>query len=196
MTGSLREYTASAIRGELQRIGETPDVYIVTLFIWTSPSTDVRWSTVTLQWDTEQRYAARAIRAPDRDRPALRWGWEYLQRTGHEIWDPDMDPEGHRVFESWARDQGLWFEGDRDDYGDHERDLAIDLSDQLVEELIAIVRDLHADGTVALLFGRAIPITLVSHDSHEPYPEWSEQANPPELYAQFGPYYESIWGPG
>ena len=196
MTASFWEYTEAAIREELRRIAQAPDVYLATVFLWTAPSTDVRWSAITLRWDTERRCAARSAGEPERDLPGLRWSWQHHARSDHAWWDRDMDPAGHEALERWARGQGLWFDGDRDRHGDAETELGLELSYRLVDGLIAIIRGLHADGTIASEFGRAIPITLVPHDSHQPYAEWNEQANPPELYAHVGAYYESISDPG
>jgi hypothetical protein len=196
MRAPLWEYSVEAIRAGLRRIAESGDVYIATLYLWTAPSTDVRWSSVSLMWDTEERCAARSAGQPEQDLPGLRWSWQHHQRGDGEWWDRDSDPVGHEALERWARGQGLWFEGVRDAYDDAERDLALELSDRLVTGLIELISKLHADGTVESQFGRAIPFTLIAHDSHQPFPEWNQHANPPELYAQVAGYYESIWGPG
>lgn len=196
MRAPLWEHTAGEVRAALSQIAESGDVYIVTLYLWSAPSTDVRWSSVSLMWDTEERCAARSTGEPEQDLAGLRWSWQHHQRAGREWWDPDSDPAGHEMLERWARGQGLWFEGDRDAYDDAERDLALKLSDRLVTGLIELIRELHADGTVESEFGRAIPFTLIAHDSHQPFPEWNQDANPPELNTQVADYYESIWGPG
>jgi hypothetical protein len=197
MTVSLWEYTTDVVSDELKRIARTaPDVYVVMVFVWTAPSTDPRWSTIRLRWDTEERYAERASGAPDSDRLALRWSRQYLLRSDREWWDRDDDPPGHDALKHWAIDRALWFEGERDEVDDATVDLGLELADRLIERLIATVRKMHSDGTVQAAFGRDIPVVLMPHDSHSRYPEWNRDANPPELYAQFGPYYESVWGPG
>ena len=81
---------------------------------------------------------------------------------------------------------------DEDDLTEEE----LSLREEMVTKLIAVTRDLHASGVVHAAFGRDIPVTLVPHDSHSPFPEWNRQIHSAELYSQFGPYYESIWSEG
>jgi hypothetical protein len=111
------------------------------------------------------------------------------------LWDPSDDPAGHEALEAWARDEGLWYEGDPFVKTDAQTEREVELFERIVAALIATIRDLHETGTLAAIFGRDVPVLLDHQDSHDPFPKWNQQANPPELYAQFGPYLESIWSP-
>jgi len=189
------EHTSRHVREELRRIAREAagEVYVVTILVATEPSVDSRWSTIELMWDTEERFA---LRAASRGAEELRWSIMYLVAATRTLWDADGDPAGHAALERWARTEGLWFDTPRDQLRGAAIDRSIELSDGIVAGLIKMVRELHDDGTVHAAFGRPIPVTLVAHDEHSPYPQWSRQANPPELYAQFGSYYESIWSWG
>ena len=194
----LWAYTADVVRSELRQVaaGAPGDVYIVAIYVWTRPSTDPRWSTLELLWSTEQRFAKRVRRASDDQLEGARWSTMYMERRGHDIWDRDIDPGGYAALEHWAHQEDLWFDGDREEYDDALDGRAETLAQRLVEGVIGVVQNLHANGEVGAIFGRPIPIAIVAHDSHSPYPEWSRLANPPELYQQFGPFYERDWSPG
>jgi hypothetical protein len=198
MTISFWEHTSLHVRDELRRIADSAagDVYVVTIFVVTEPSVDSRWSTIKLMWDTEERYAHRAKRGANTGSEELRWSIMYLADATRTLLDADSDPEGHAALERWARTEGLWFDAPRDQLVGAAIDSSLELSERIVAGLIELVRELHDDGTVQAVFGRPIPLTLVAHDDHSPYPQWSREANPPELYALFGAYYESIWSWG
>lgn len=196
MAPSLWDHTTERIQSGLQRIAGTEDgrIYAVSILLSSAVDIDPRWSTLELSRETEERYEARSGASPDA--PDTRWNTEYYLTAPGLVWDPDDDPEGHAALEQWARDRELWFEGPplSDANNQIERELA--LHDEIVTGLIATIRGLHDSGAVTAVFGCAVPTILMSQDDHDPYPEWNQEANPPELYAQFGPYLESIWSPG
>ena len=58
------------------------------------------------------------------------------------------------------------------------------------------MRALHDRGEIAAIFGGAIPVTFSSAGSHDMAWAWGEAANPPELFALFGPAQQRGWSPG
>lgn len=198
MAISFWEHASRDIHQELRRIADSAggEVYVVTILVTTEPSVDSRSSTIELMWDTEERYALRVQRGANPGSEELRWSIMYLVDATRTLWDTDGDSAGHAALERWARMEGLWFDAPRDQVRGAAIDSSLELSDRIVAGLIRMVRKLHDDGTVQAVFGRPIPVTLVAHDEHSPYPQWSRAANPPELYALFGSYYESIWSWG
>ena len=192
---SMWEHTSGRLAEALHRI-ESPDVYVVTVFLGAVPATDPRTTTLAVLWSTESHYASRMARASAVELSDLRWGTEFMLRADNEIWDAEQDPEGHAALAQWAADQGLTFHDDPDADEDDLTEEELSLHEEMVTKLIAVMRDLHANGVVRAAFGRDIPVTLVPHDSHAPFPEWNRQIHTPELYSQFGPYYQSIWSEG
>ena len=197
MPPSLWDYTNQALERELRHIETTADseVYVVALYVASAVDVDPRWSTLRLLWDTEMHYGQR-LHGEAAELSDGRWDTTDFMRAAEPLWDPQADPDGHRALESWARENELWFDGAPLSESDDQIEREIALHKQIVAGLIATVRGLHDSGIVQAVFGRPIPIILIPQDSHDPYPRWNAQANPPELYAEFGPYLESIWSPG
>jgi hypothetical protein len=193
----LWQYTSGTLASQLREVDRAADgpVYVTGLHLSSAVDIDPRWSTIELHWDTETRYEKRAGENPPQPWNA-RWAFKHFLSSERRLWDARDDPQGHEALESWARDEELWYEGDPLDKSDAQIEREIELYERIVNALVATVRDLHEAGTIASIFGRGIPMLIEPQDSHDPYPAWNEQANPPELYAQFGPYLESIWSPG
>ncbi len=192
---TLWEYTARALRREFERIGAAePDVFLVTLYYTLPPGEDPRTATLEVQFNSERHWAEHVRRRPG-EQAGSRWDYIWLAREA-VLWDPDRDPEGHAALVRWALDCGLRHFDDPDPDENLVIEESMELDELMTRGLIATIRDLHASGAVRAAFGRDIPVTLVPQDSHDPYPEWNREANPPELYALFGPFYESIWSPG
>jgi hypothetical protein len=197
MSPLLWEYTSRQIQSGLRRIADEADdeIYVVAIFLHSAVVFDPRWSTLQLLWSTEENYRTE-LRDGQIDPDDARWSTGGWFRATTLIWDPNDDPAGHAALEQWARDENLWYDGPVPGADDEQIEREIVLFDEIVDGLIMTIRDLHDCGVIQAVFGRPLPVILLPQDSHESYPEWNQQANPPELYAQFGPYHESIWSPG
>lgn len=196
---TLWPYTADRLARELHRIGQRDgaDVYVVTVYVRSIPAEDPRRTVLEVRWDTETRHASRVTRASPASTPLdTRWATRHMVHGDHEIWDATQDPDGHDVLTRWCIEQGLRFHDDPEADDDDLTDEEILLKGDMVSGLIAVMRDLYSTGAVGEAFGRDIPVTLIPQDEHARFPEWNRQISPPEMYALFGPYYESIWSEG
>lgn len=186
------------------------DVYVVDLHLdvdWFD--FDVRAAGIEIRWNTRARLTSwRETWTPHPDLLAidpdagddLPWNWpEFLGgEPAHTLWKRDTDPVGHELLTDYGQQLGLWY-SDAElalDDGDLLMDRQLELTDSLAAGLPAAVGPLHGDGVIARIFGQAIPITFSAQDSHFAAWELGRTANPPELYALFGPIQERHWGPG
>jgi hypothetical protein len=190
------------------------EVYVVDLHVDTQPWDDIRNAAIEVRWDTETHLAER--RGRWRPHPELLkhdplaadqvpWDWVAFRGGGDEgaLWHPRADPEGHALLGDYARALGLSYTDAELARAQDDPDLEVELGERqtmlgqaLQAGLPPLVLALHHDGEIARIFGRPIPITFSSRDPHEPAWEWGRDANPPELYAQFGPAQERYWSPG
>lgn len=202
-------HTRDRLVDVMRGFGE-PDVYVVDLqldFGWVD---DVRQAGVEIRWSTDRDLAERR-RAWDPDPELLRYDplaaeqvpWEYWglreAGAGQTLWNRESDPAGHALVEGYGRAVGLWYSDEELEEPEDEDALVdnmLELASCLEAGLVHVVHELHRDGTIAATFGRPIPVTFSSWDSHAAAWRLGRAANPPELYARFGPAQERSWSPG
>lgn len=197
MPPSLWDHTNQALERELRHIATTADseVYAAALYISSAVDVDPRWTTLRMLWDTETHYRER-LNGEGAELSDGRWDTTDFLRAAEVLWDPQTDADGHKALEDWARRKDLWFDDAPADDDDEQIEREIALHHEIVVGLIATIRGLHGAGVVRAIFGHPVPLILIPQDSHDPFPRWNAQANPAELYAEFGPYLESIWSLG
>ena len=207
----LWRHTRDRLIAALQRIAGNgdSDVYVVDLHLDVEWCNDTRNAGVELRYDTERDLASRRHRwthaplLPEIDSlraDELAWDWCSFRHAGenHVLWRASSDPAGHALLAGYARAAGLWYSDAELAADDHDRviDLSIELSSCLHVGLARVVRALHDSGEIARIFGAPIPVTFSAQDSHARAWAWGEAANPPELYALFGPTQQLGWSPG
>ena len=189
--------------------GGDDDVYVVDLHLDVEWLDDIRNAGVELRYNTERDLAARRQRRkrgpvlPEIDSlqaDALAWDWCSFREAGedHVLWRANTDPAGHALLGDYARAAGLWYSDAElaDDDCDRVIDLSIELGSYLQVGLACVVRSLHDDAELTRIFGAPLPVTFSAQDSHARAWAWGEAANPPELYALFGPTQQREWSPG
>lgn len=200
----LWEHTRERLVQILRGLGE-PDVYVVDLHLDYQWVEDVRAGGIEVRWGTDRDLAVRrAAWKPSRELLELdplaaeQLPWEtWNLRAAGILWSAQADADGHALLADYAREAGLWYTDAEHEEGSGEHiDRTIELSCGLQAGLPVVVRGLHESGEIAAIFGHPVPVTFSSWEEHEPAWMWARQANPPELYARFGPAHERWWGPG
>ena len=185
------------------------DVYVVDLHLdvgWFD--LDIREAGIQVRWDTRSRLAERQktwnphpdlLKLDPHAADELPWEWPAFLGAdpADTLWKRDSDPTGHALLTDYAQQLGLWYtdaelESDEDELLDRQ----CELDEYLQAGLPAPVRAMHEDGTIERVFGEPIPITFSAQDSHVAAWELGRAANPPDLYALFGPIQERYWSPG
>jgi hypothetical protein len=185
------------------------DVYVVDLHLDVEWLDDIRNAGVELRYNTERDLAFRRHRwkpapmMPEIDSlqaDDLAWDWCSFRHAGEDqvVWRASSDPAGNALLADYARTAGLWYSDAELAADDCDRviELSIELAEYLEVGLARVVRALHDSGEVARIFGAPIPVTFSAQDSHARAWAWGEAANPPELYALFGPTQRRGWSPG
>jgi hypothetical protein len=102
-------------------------------------------------------------------------------------------------FTQWATTLPGYYTDDQ--YEDAEEDDAaidhlLEQAESIQEAFMAVVLDLarrlHADGTIQTVFGRAIPIIVHELEYSDQTVQWTTQANPPGLTAEFIEWVNSL----
>jgi hypothetical protein len=185
------------------------DVYVVDLHLDVEWLDDIRNAGIELRYSTQRDLASRRHRweraplLPEIDSlqvDELAWDWCSFRHAGegHVVWRASSDPGGHALLADYARATGLWYSDAELAADDCDRviELSIELASYLQVGLARVVRALHDNGEIARIFGAPIPVTFSAQDSHERAWEWGQAANPPELYALFGPTQQRGWSAG
>jgi hypothetical protein len=206
---ALWRHTRERLVAAFERVADQgePDVYVVGVHLdhwWTID--DVRNAGIEILWNTQRDLAASRASwtsaPPGSELPPfdlLPWDWCSFRKLGdqHRLWSPESDPTGHELLGDYARAAGLWFtDAELADDTDELVERQIGLSSILEAGLPVVVRELHTAGEIARIFGRPLPVLFTAWDSHAPDWEWGRAANPPELYALFGPTQQRYWSRG
>jgi hypothetical protein len=163
---------------------EAREVYVVSLFV-DDEDDDPRYPTVTVGYNTEAQVGASLGDASD-DGEA-RWNFAFwLQNELGVLGAADRDPEGARLREQWIRQADLWYSDDEED-DDFEATLAKGeaITSRFVELVVAVAQQLHADGTIERVFGRAIPVLVHELEYYDQIAEQNRRANPAGLADDF-----------
>jgi hypothetical protein len=209
---ALWSHTRALLTRRMSEIAERdgPGVYVVDLHLdveWWGE--DIRQAGIEIRWNTDSSLTERRRAwhsTPERlaNNPdaadELPWDWVWFRGSDGEmaLWRPSEDPHGNELLGDYARELGLWYSDAELEDGDEDEiiDKQVLLGEYLQAGLPTVVRAMHHTGDIARIFGRPIPITFSAQDSHAPAWEWARAANPPELYALFGPTQERSWSPG
>jgi hypothetical protein len=207
----LWRHTRDRLVAALQGIAgdDGSDVYVVDLHLDVEWLDDIRNAGVELRYNTQRDLASRRHRwkhaplLPETDSlqaDELAWDWCSFGHAGEDqvVWRASSDPGGHASLADYARAAGLWYSDAELAADDRDRviDLSIELASYLQVGLARVMRALHDSGEIARTFGAPIPVTFSAQDSHERAWAWGEAANPPELYALFGPTQQRGWSAG
>jgi hypothetical protein len=164
-----------------------PDVYVVSLFVYDEDD-DPRLPTVTVGFNTEARVRETGEDAWDADE--ARWNFAFwLQNELGVLGDSERDPEGTALREAWLRGLGLWCE-DEDDALAETEDGELAITAKFVELLVSIAQELHAEGTIARVFGRPIPVLIHELEYYDEIAEQNRRANPDGLADDFARWVE------
>ncbi len=119
------------------------------------------------------------------DPAEARWNFAFwLQNELAFVGEPET--QGGELFEQYLRSKSLWYT-DEDDEADFDRcsELADAITPQFVAMLVHIAQRLHANGVIADLFGRTIPIIVHELEYYEQIAVQTMAANPPGAAQEF-----------
>jgi len=124
------------------------------------------------------------------DPAEARWNFAFWQQYELGVLgDGAREPEGAALRERWIRDGGLWYDGDTDEMSDEEFDAAEELDEQIterfIEQIVSIAGQLHDEGAVERIFGRAIPVLIHELEYDDEIAEQNQRANPDGLADDF-----------
>jgi hypothetical protein len=160
---------------------------------------DPRRTAVAVLWNTPEHLRSMRIRRgdPNGDSPCA-WNWAFFARERRpSLWSGSTDPAGSALLREFAVREGMWCSDEEWEAADDELAERVSrLGDFLAEGIVTLIKSLHDEGEIAGIFGLALPVIVTSDDDHDPFPEWSRRANPPNQYARIGPRLEHIWSPG
>jgi hypothetical protein len=206
----LWRHTRERLVAALLRIAAgDDDIYVVDLHLDVEWLDDIREAGIELRYNTARDLeAARRRRSKHKPLPEvdslqgeeLPWQWWLFRESGEDqvLWRTNCDPAGHALLADYGRATGLWYSDAELAADDCDRviDLSIELGSCLHVGIARVVRALHDSGEITRIFGAPIPVTFSAQDSHARTWAWGEAANPPELYALFGPTQQREWSPG
>jgi hypothetical protein len=179
---SFEEYAKTYVVEALERTPDdvAPDVYVVSLFAYDEED-DPRKPTLTIGFNTESQVAATIGDASDADE--ARWNFAFwLQNELGVLGGSHRDAEGAALREEWIRSLDLWYS---DEEEDADFDAAMEKGGQstarFVELAITITQQLHAEGTIARIFGRPIPVLIHELEYYDEIAEQNQRANPEGL---------------
>ena len=134
--------------------------------------------TATVGYNTEASVTAATGDASDE--AEARWNYAFwLQNTVRVVADPEQDPEGKALCETWIADLGFAYT-DEDEEADF--DAAMEkgggITAAFVEVLVATVQRLHADAVITEIFGRPIPVLIHELEYYDEIVDQNRRANP------------------
>jgi hypothetical protein len=180
------EYAKTYLTAALERTPSdvVQDVYVVSLFLY-DEADDPRYPTVTVGFNTETQVGSTLERASDADE--ARWNFAFWKQNELGILgDEDGDPEGTRLREQWIRQADLWYSDDEED-DDPAAATAkgAQITSRFVALIVAVAQQLHAEGTIERVFGRAIPVLIHELEYSGEIAEQNLRANPAGLADDF-----------
>lgn len=182
----------------VQALAEIPEadrsqIYVISLLVYDEED-DPRRPTITIGYNTEAR-ASECTPARGQepgwpiasDADEARWNYAFwLQNELAVICDTESDPDGARLREEWAKEQGFW-------YSDEEEEDAFESAMERVDPLITafvriaveVVRSLHATGSIERALGRPVPVLIHELEYYEEIVLQNREANPAALTRGF-----------
>jgi hypothetical protein len=123
--------------------------------------------------------------------------WSYAFWLGNDLGvlaDTARDPEGATLREEWIRGLELWY-SDEEEEADF--DAAMEQGEQItsrfVELVVGLTQQLHEEGTIALVFGRPIPVLIHEMEYYREIAEQNLRANPEGLADEFARWIEAMY---
>ena len=199
----FRQHLRSSAEAVIRRFPEflRSEIYALSFRIWRIDG-DERHPYVAIGYNTETQYERETY--PE-DPGEARWNYALWLLDGFEmLGNIPEDPVGSPLYVDEVKELGIWFDGDHDfltmDLPEEEEDELDARSDLLrlhfYDAVIDLARHLHADGSLAEIFGRPLPVVVFDMDCPGWEIEATRAANPPEAVADFmawqqGAIYES-----
>lgn len=108
--------------------------------------------------------------------------------------DSVRDPEGATLREEWIRGLGLWY-SDEEEEADFDAAMEVGqrITPPFVELVVQLTQQLHADGTIARIFGRPIPVLIHEMEYYREIAEQNLRANPDGLADEFARWIEGMY---
>jgi hypothetical protein len=195
-SSQLDDFLYESIRSALEKTpsAEAPDIYVASLLVYDSED-DPRRPTITVGYNTE-RAAQEAMAGlhPASTADEARWNYAFfLQNELSVIGDPESDPDGASLVETWAKEKGYWYSDaeEEEDFDETEERVA-GLTRDFVGLAVKAVRRLHEGGEVERVFGRAIPVLIHELEYYDEIGEQNLDANPPGVADEFAHWCASL----
>ncbi|QHY96610.1 hypothetical protein SSPS47_15995 [Streptomyces sp. S4.7] len=182
-----------------------PEIYVISFRIWRHDSLDWRHPYLAIGYNTESE--VRRVLAAQGDSASdpgeVRWSYAYWPPdetagiVGHGP-EPADDPVGAALHLAEIKELGLWYEDfdgpgdDRadDDTAEEEDDEEQEARNDLLiahfdDACVDLARHLHTSGKLTEVLGRAVPILPFDMYRAEELDRLAEEANPPEVIADY-----------
>ena len=168
-----------------------PGAYAVSFFVYDDDDDPMR-PTLTIGWNTEERVAFALNARPDQrphqfwvpeDEAEARWNYAFwLQNRLSRIGDAVADPVGSALRREWITAADRWSD---DPWEPGFEAKAHSVTQAFVELCVRTARGLHSDGTIARLFGRAVPVLVHEVEYYDAIADQAAAANPPGVADEF-----------
>lgn len=157
-------------------------IYVVSFFVCDDED-DPRRPTLTVGYNTTERWKASIPAASD----SAEAKWNFAFWLQNELLKFGGESSSRTTLVSaWVASTGLSYS---DEEEDADFEACIERGGQItaafVKECCEVVRQLHASGAVAAIFGRSIPVLVHELEEHEEIAAQNEAANPPGACAEF-----------
>jgi hypothetical protein len=123
--------------------------------------------------------------------------WSYTFWLGNDLGvlaDTERDPAGAWLREEWIRELGLWY---TDEEEDADFDAAMERGQQItppfVELVVVLTQQLHAEGAIARIFGRPIPVLIHQTEYDDEIAQQNLRANPAGLADDFARWIDRMY---
>jgi len=191
---TLSEHLRTEILAALDTIpaSDRQDVYVVSLYV-SDREDDPRRPTITVGYNTERQVAA-STPAPGQqakwpiasDADEARWNYAFwLQNALAVLCDDESDPEGAKLVQAWAKQEGLWYSEEEEGDLDAAMRRVEPLTGKLVQIAVGVVKNMHATGELVRLLGRPVPVLIHELEYYDEIAVQNEAANPPGLADAF-----------
>jgi hypothetical protein len=176
----LADYIYDAARDALDATPQElrPDIYVVSLFVYDEDD-DPRLPTVTVGYNAEADVARATdpAQAFPTDEHEARWNFAFWgQYQLALVCSSEFDPEGAKLREGWARDEGLWY-----DLADDENPVFNERGEPLTKAFItlleSVVQRLHTTD-IERIFGRPLPVLIHELEYYDEIAAQNLRANP------------------
>ena len=147
-----------------------PDIYAISLFVYDENDNPCR-PTVTLGYNTEEQYRDSLDLTDEKE---ARWNYAFWLQNQELYFGAGDSADDIRL---WLEAKGLPFYDDNEVLSDESyRDLER-VTHLFVDELIAVVRELHAEKFLTSKFGRELPVIIHELEYYDEIAEQNIQAN-------------------